>query len=163
VPDSQPDFQTLLTALNAHRVRCVLIGGWAMRCHGSQYFTADMDLGYARDPDNLAALADALAPLHPRLRGVPEDLPFRWDARTLKAGLNFMLVTDAAYVDLLGHIPGVTSFDALWHHSTEMNLFGLPVRVASLEDLIAMKRATGRAKDQAHIQELERLRKLTEE
>jgi predicted nucleotidyltransferase len=62
-----------------------------------------------------------------------------------------------------GNVPGVDSFQGLWERSSEKVLFGVPVRVASLEDLIAMKRAAGRAKDQPHLLELERLRSLAAE
>src|SRR5947209_2629032 len=107
VMESSPDFRQLLLALQQGNVRWVLIGGVAMRIHGSQYTTDDLDLCYARDDGNLAALAEALAPFHPRLRGAPEGLPFVLDARTLRSGANFTLVTDAADVDLLGDVPGV--------------------------------------------------------
>ena len=156
----EPDFHDVLAALSARRVRFVLIGGLALISHGSEMFTRDLDLCYARETTNLRALAEALAPLHPRLRGAPEGLPFVLDARTLRSGANFTLVTDAGDVDLLGDVTGVESFDALWERSTEAELFGVRVHVASLDDLIAMKRAAGRAKDQPHLLELERLRSL---
>lgn len=159
----QPDFQALLTALYRRNVRYILIGGLAIRSHGSAHLTDDLDVYYARDAKNLIALAEALAPLHPRLRGVDEDVPFRWDVRTLRSGMNFTFVTDAGDVDLLGHVSGTDSFDAVWERSTEMDLLGIPVRVASLDDLIAMKRAAGRVKDQLHLMELERLRTLLTE
>jgi predicted nucleotidyltransferase len=92
------------------------------------------------------------------LRGAPADLPFRWDLRTLQCGANFFLVTGATYVDLLQTVPGVDSFQTLAQHSQEMELFGIPVRVASLDDLIAMRRAAGRPKDQIYLKELEKLR-----
>jgi predicted nucleotidyltransferase len=152
--------RSVVTALRRRQVRYVVIGGWAMRAHGSDYQTADLDLCYARTPDNLVALAAALAPLHPRLRGAPEELPFVLDARALRSGANFTLVTEAGAVDLLGDVAGAGPFEALWERATEMELFGVPVRVASLDDLIAMKRAAGRVKDQPHLVELERLRSL---
>jgi hypothetical protein len=124
--------------------------------------TYDLDVCYARDKDNLEALARALAPLHPQLRTVSGPVPFLWDARTLKAGANFTLVTDAGSVDLLGDVAGVDSFSSLWERAAEIELFGIHVRVASIDDLIAMKRAAGRLKDQAHILELEALKRLIE-
>jgi predicted nucleotidyltransferase len=156
----EPDFHNVLAALSARQVRFVLIGGLALISHGSETFTRDLDLCYAREAKNLTALAEALAPLHPRLRGAPEGLPFVLDARTLRSGANFTLVTDAGDVDLLGDVEGARSFDALWERSIETELFGVRVHVASLDDLIAMKRAAGRAKDQPHLLELERLRSL---
>lgn len=159
--EPQPVLGTLLAALAHHGVRHLLIGGVAMRCHGSAHITDDVDLYYGRDAENLARLTDALTPLHPRLRGVAEALPFRWDARTLSAGLNFTLVTDVGNVDLLGEVPGADPFDTLWQRSATVDLFGIAVRVASLDDLIRMKRAAGRTKDQLHLIELEALRALT--
>jgi len=163
VQEPLPDFQTLLAALDAHAVRYSLIDGLAMTCHGSAYLTDTCRLVYARDPENLAAIVAALAPLKPRLRGTPEGLPFRWDRRTLQAGANFTLVTDAADMDLLGFVPGVESFENLFSRAVEMELFGLAVRVASVDDLIAMKRAANRPKDPQHLLELEALRKLAAE
>jgi predicted nucleotidyltransferase len=157
----EPDFQSLLAALHARQVRFVLIGGLALISYGSESFTRDLDLCYARDAANLAAMAEALAPLQPHLRGAPEGLPFILDARTLRSGANFALVTDVGDVDLLGDVAGIQSFETLWERSVEMELFGVPVHVASLDDMIAMKRAAGRPKDQGHLMEPERLRVLT--
>ena len=42
----------------------------------------------------------------PYLRGAPPGLPFRWDDRTLKAGLNFTLTTTLGDLDLLGEVAG---------------------------------------------------------
>ena len=66
----------IITVLNDAGVRYVLIGGVAMRLHGCAHLTDDLDICYARDLDNLTTLAGALSPHKPRLRGVPEDLPF---------------------------------------------------------------------------------------
>jgi hypothetical protein len=57
--------------------------------------------------ENLRRLASALSPLHPRLRGIPEDTPFVLDARTLAQGMNFTLQTDLGDLDLMGEISGV--------------------------------------------------------
>lgn len=158
-----PNFQEILEAFRQHNVRAVLIGGVAMRLHGSAHITDDVDFCYGRDADNLAALVAALAPSRPKLRGSPEGLPFFWDVRTLKNVLNLTLTTDIGILDLLGEAPGVTSFDELWTRSVEMEAHGIPIRVASLDDLIAMKRAANRPKDQAHLMELLALKRLTEE
>ena len=104
----------------------------------------------------------ALESMGPRLRGAPEDLPFRWDARTLKSGMNFTLTTDSGDLDLLGHAPGAPPFEQLLSNSSFVQLEGMRVSICSLEDLIAMKRAAGRTKDQLHLLELERLRELSE-
>ena len=154
------DVKELLNRLASHHVEFVLIGGQAMRVHGSAHITQDVDVCYERSTKNLSALALALAPLHPALRGAPAGLPFRLDLLTLKAGLNFTLVTDAGDTDLLGEVSGLGGFDGVFAQSEERVLYGLSIRVLSLEGLIAAKKAAGRAKDQGHLLELEELKKL---
>ena len=160
MPELLPDFANVLAALEAAQVRFVLIGGLAMVAHGSVHITVDIDVCYARDRANFDALVAALKSSNPHLRGAPEGLPFFFDTRTFANALNLTLATDLGSVDLLGEVPGVASFDALWERSVVIDLEGVLVHVASLEDLIAMKRAAGRTKDQAHLMELEKLREL---
>ncbi len=69
------DFERLLQALHTAGVKFVLGGGLAMVAHAAATLTGDVDVCYARDPENLERLAQALAPFHPRLRGAPPDLP----------------------------------------------------------------------------------------
>jgi len=100
----------LIDALVAGGVEFVVIGGVALVLHGSARTTGDLDVCYSRSAHNLAALEHALAPFHPTLRGAPSDLPFRLDAATLRAGLNFTLSTTAGDLDLLGEVAGVGAF-----------------------------------------------------
>ncbi|MBI3928477.1 MAG: hypothetical protein HY319_23245 [Armatimonadetes bacterium] len=157
------EFRELLEALTRHRVRMVVIGGVAMVLHGSSHLTRDLDIAYGRNDENLKALVEALAPYSPRLRGAPEDLPFRWDARTLKAGLNFTLATSVGDVDVLGDAPGAPPFEEMLAHALDVDLGAMKVPIASLDDLIRMKRAAGRPKDRLHIMELEALKRLLAE
>lgn len=158
--DSNNDFQRVIAALDASGLQFVIIGGIAMRLQGASHMTDDIDFAFARDPQSLDALVKALAPYHPRLRGAPPGLPFFWDVRTLQTSINMTLETDIGSVDLLGEPAGVASFEGLWQGATVMDRQGVQVRVASVDALIAMKRAAGRPKDQAHLLELERLRKI---
>lgn len=82
------------------------------------------------------------------------------DAKTFKNVLNLTLTTDVGDIDLLAEPAGVDSFEGLWERANVMEIFGLQVRVASIEDLIAMKRAAGRPKDQQHLLELLDLRQF---
>lgn len=119
--------------------------------------TYDVDVGYARDVENLRRLVTALEPVHPYLRGAPPGLPFRWDVDTLERGLNFTLTTDRGAIDMLGDIAGAGNYDELLPHTTEEELFGVRCRCASLPALIRMKRAAGRPKDNEVLAELEAL------
>jgi hypothetical protein len=146
--------EALVRRFADHHVEFVLIGGLAMVAHGSSAVTKDLDLCYSRTPANMIALADALAPIHPYHRGVPPGLPFRFDVPTMQAGLNFTLITDDGDVDLLGEVSGVGTYQEALVQSEERDLYGLTVRILSLDGLIAAKKAAGRAKDQTHLLEL---------
>lgn len=78
-----------------------------MVAHGSARATFDLHLCYERSKENISALSQALKPVHARLRGAPEDLPFVFDEKTIKAGLNFTLATDLGDLDLLGEVSGL--------------------------------------------------------
>jgi predicted nucleotidyltransferase len=152
-PETQ--FGSLLGLLARHGVRFVVIGGLAGMAHGSARATLDVDVVYARDPDNLRQLVAALADQAPYLRGAPPGLPFRWDERTLQGGLNFTLTTRIGDLDLLGEVTGGGGYPQLLPFTEELELFGVPCRCVTLEKLIQLKRAAGRVKDLEAIAELQ--------
>lgn len=151
------DFETLLAALTNGGVEFIIIGGMAATAHGSAHVTIDLDIVYRRTVENISRLAAALSPLQPYLRGAPPGLPFRFDADTIKRGLNFTLVTTAGDLDAMGEATGGGTYDALLPRSEERPIFGLQVRFVDLEMLIHLKRAAGRPKDLERIAELEAL------
>jgi hypothetical protein len=157
---SEPTFDPIagLRALVEHGVRFVLIGGYAAALRGSPMMTGDVDICHARDRGNLERLAAALQSLHARLRGVPVDVPFLLDGRTLEAGDHFTFMTDAGPVDCLGAPAGTDGFVDLDASATDEDLDGLVVRVASVDDLIRMKRAADRPQDRIAIEWLSALR-----
>jgi hypothetical protein len=148
----------LLETLQRHRVRFVVIGGLAGRLHGSPTLTNDLDICYARDDANLASLAAALRELCARLRGAPNDVPFLLDATTLRAGDHFTFSTDAGNLDILGLPAGTAGFSDLARSAQAMELPAGAVPVASLDDLIRMKRCAGRPKDKIELEVLAALR-----
>ncbi len=155
-----PAFDPLLAfgALAKQSVRFVVVGGFAGRIWGSPTVTNDVDVCYARDRVNLERLALALSSLHARLRGAPEAVPFRLDARALEAGDHFTFVTDAGNLDCLGVPAGTRGYDDLASTAKEFDLGKLKVKVAALEDLIRMKRAAGRPKDRIEVEVLNALK-----
>jgi predicted nucleotidyltransferase len=147
----------VLRCLNEQQVRCIVIGGWAAIIHGAARSTNDVDLVYARDPDNLRRLVEALRPWGPYLRGAPPGLPFRWDEATLRAGLNFTLTTHYGDLDLLGEVTGGGTYEQLLPFVVQVTVAGTTCQVVTLERLIQLKRAAGRPKDLEAIAELQAL------
>lgn len=159
-----PAFDPLaaLRALRSAGVEFVLIGGVAARLHGSPSLTRVVDICYSRASDNVERLASVLNALHARLRGVDDDAPFLLDARTLLAGANFTFTTDVGDLDLLALPAGVEGYDELARSAESVDLGDISVLVSTLDDLIRMKTAAGRAKDRAEVEILSALREQLE-
>jgi hypothetical protein len=152
------DFRSLLTCLVQAGVEFILVGGAAATAHGSARLTVDVDVVYRRSPENIDRLVTALTSHHPYLRGAPPGLPFRWDRRTIRAGLNFTLTTDLGDLDLLGEIIGGGRYEDLVGSCVTIAVFGMTCRCLDLDTLIRVKRAAGRPKDLEAIAELEAIR-----
>jgi hypothetical protein len=153
LPQKAPEADKLLGPLIAHGVDFVLIGGQAGISHGSSYPSYDLDVLYARDHDNVVRLVAALEEIGVRLRGAPDGLPFVLDARTIENGANFTFVTPHGDFDVLADAAGMPSYPELKSAAVEQEIFGHVVKVASLDHLIAMKRAAGRTKDKLMVEE----------
>ena len=152
------DFKALLRALADGGVEFILVGGVAATVHGSSRLTVDVDAVYRRTRENIDRLVLALTSYRPYLRGAPPGLPFRWDAATIKSGLNVTLTTDVGDVDLLGEITGGGGYDSLVQATVSIRVFGVECRCLTLDKLIEVKRAAGRPKDFEAIAELEAIR-----
>lgn len=153
LPPRPPDLRALLVPLLRRGVDFVLVGGIAGLSHGSSLPTFDLDVVYARDRYNIARMVDALREIGVRLRGAPADLPFLLDAKTIENGSNFTFVTPHGDFDILGHADGMPDYDDLRAGAEVREILGLEIRVASIDHLIAIKRAANRPKDQLALEE----------
>jgi predicted nucleotidyltransferase len=149
------NFRLSLLALAQANVEFVVIGGVAAFAHGSPRLTLDVDVAYRRTPENLERVVAALRPHDPYLRGAPPGLPFKWDAATLKRGLNFTLTTALGHIDLLGEVAGGGRYEDLLPYCSKLQIYGVECRCLNLPRLIQVKRAAGRPKDFEAIAELE--------
>lgn len=140
--------------LSAARADFIIVGGIAIRSHGGSYITEDLDLCYSRISSNLKKIAEVLAPLDPRPRGLDESLPYVFDWTTLQHGTNFTFKTSMGDVDLFGEVKGIGNYDDLIGHSITIDLDGYPTKILSIPSLIIAKKAAGRPKDEAGLQVL---------
>jgi hypothetical protein len=122
--------------------------------------TRDLDIAFASDRANLDALGDVLVGLGAKLRGVDDDVPFVPDGRTLGGIQLLTLETSLGWLDIHRLVPGVRSYDALRARAKRVRLGDSPVLVASVDDLIAMKRAAGRPQDQIDLEALNAIKRL---
>lgn len=161
LPAEWPDFdpRKLLRRLTEAGVDFVVIGGIAVIVSGYVRMTRDLDIAFAGDAANLGALGGVLTGLNARLRGVENDLPFVADARTL-AGIQLLtLETPLGWLDVHRQVAGVSSYERLRDRAQRVTLDGVAVLVASVDDLLAMKRAAGRTQDHLDIEALEAIKR----
>lgn len=144
-----PDPRRIFETFARHGVDYVVIGGLAVIAHGHTRNTRDVDFVAAADRVNLRRLAAALRDLGARLSGTDAHLLEIdvYDPDTLGSGANFTLETDAGGLDFFGDVPGAAPYEQMRERALVVDLGGLVIRVAGLDDLIRMKRAAGRAQD----------------
>ena len=154
-------FEPVFHALNDAGVRYIVVGGLAVVLHGHARLTVDVDL--VVDLDEMQARKAIVAlvgiGLRPRIPVNPGDFAIP----TIRAGwirdrgMQVFSMHDPVnplrVVDLFADYP--LPFDELWSRSREFELLDTTVRVASIPDLIRMKRLTGRPQDQSDIEKLE--------
>ncbi len=153
----QPNLRlsALLRRLTDGQVDFVVVGGVAVIMQGASRFTKDLDICYSTETQNLDRLGIVLMSLKARLRGVEEDVPFIPDGRTLRHTQILTLTTPDGNLDLLVKPDGSPSYTALRTRASQVDLDGLTVRIASVDDMIAMKRASARAQDLVDLESLE--------
>jgi len=153
--------EEVLAALGASGVRYLVVGGVAVVLHGHLRTTADLDLVVALDPDNARRAVAALTGLgfRPRAPVAAEafvDSAARASWIADKGLTVFSLWSDRVAgleVDLFVEEP--FDFDAAWARRVTVTLDRTTTTVASLDDLLALKRAAGRPQDLADIVALE--------
>jgi len=158
------DPEKLFRALAEHDVKYVLVGALAARLQGFPRLTADAEITPAADAENLDRLARALRALGARVftESVPEKLEFDCSPEMLSRAETWSLVTETGRLYLIFTPPGTRGYDDLARTAAEFRMFGVSVRVASLEDLIRSKEAADRPQDRQDVvvfQEMVRRRK----
>ena len=149
-----PDLERLVPTLVRGGVEFTVIGGVAAIIHGSARATYDVDLLYSRNEANIQRLANLLASYTPYLREAPPDLPFVWDVKTIRNGLNFTLPTDLGDIDLLGDVADGETYQTLLSHSFDVEAFGVRFKCIDLPTLIRIKEAADGPKDREALAEL---------
>lgn len=137
------DASEIFRSLARHEVDYVLIGGIAVQTHGHVRMTNDADLIPSPDPANLARLADALKALDARVLNPGHEKDEITSAMLPRATI-WQFTTRAGGIDVMHEVPGGREFDDLRAAALEVQLAGITVPVAGLDDLIRMKEARGR-------------------
>ena len=144
------DFQDILRAFNEHKVKYLVVGGYAFGVHLEPRTTKDIDLWIRTDRENANAVFQALAAFGAPLAGMsPVDFT---------DGTIFQMGQPPERIDILQRIDGV-SFDDAWENRLEGSIDGeIPTAIISKEDFIRNKLASGRDQDLLDVKKLRALK-----
>lgn len=157
----------IFESLQRHEVEYLTIGGVAVNAHGHVRNTRDVDILIEPDAENMQRLAAALGELDAKLAGVDADLldidPHDPDA--LLDGGNFTLRTAAGGLDLFdpGEIPGGRPYEEMRPRAVEVIIDGVGIRAVGFDDLIRLKRESGRDRDLEDVATLLAARRQTKQ
>ncbi len=145
-PTAALDLRALLATLHRHAVDYTVIGGVAVQVHGHRRTTKDLDVIPAPAAANLERLAAALAELEARPRDIPGGgAPTAQHLAT--APVVPPLTTTHGELHILRDVPGAPPYEDLRARALVVELEGVSLAIAGLDDLIAMKRASARPAD----------------
>jgi hypothetical protein len=145
-PDTPLDAEQILRMLARHQVDYVLVGGLAVQTHGHVRTTFDVDVLPRPERANLVRLAAALNELGARILS-PGNEGLAIDASMLPRATLWQFATRHGAIDVLHDAPGAPPYDELRLRALEIRLGDLVLAVAGRDDLISMKRASGRPAD----------------
>ncbi len=145
-----PDFRDLFAALNAAGAEYLLVGGYALAVHAVPRFTKDLDVWVNPTSANAARTMAALSSF-----GAPIGNLVEKDLAT--PGIVFQMGLPPNRIDVLTAIDGV-AFDEAWPERLETEYGGERIHVIGRRHLVANKRASGRPRDLADAEDLERTR-----
>jgi hypothetical protein len=142
------DFKEFVALFNSNRVEYLVVGGYALAAYGHPRYTGDLDFWIGTDPQNAERVVSALAQFGFASLGIrKEDLTL--PNQVLQLGYA------PARIDLLTSIDGVV-FAECHARKVVVQMDGLGISFISENDFIINKRATGRHKDLADLEALER-------
>lgn len=157
-------FEPIFQILNTAGVRYVVVGGLATVLHGYARLTADVDLAVDLAPEEATKMIQALVArgFRPQVPVLPEDFAnptvrevwFR--DKHMRAFSLVDPVNPMRVVDLL--LKPEISFEELLARSQEVMLNKTKIKIASIDDLIVLKRHAGRPQDLTDIEQLQAIR-----
>lgn len=142
----QPDFRDLLELFNSHKVKYIIVGGYALAFHGAPRYTGDIDIFVTPDAKNAQRIMSALEEFGFGSVGLSA-------ADFKKPGQVIQLGVPPVRIDIITSIAGV-SWDETFSNRVRGKYGDVQVHYIGREQLILNKRAVGRKKDLADLEAL---------
>ena len=145
------DFRDFLSALLAAEARFLVVGAHALAVHGVMRATEDIDVWVAPSEENAQRVWRAIHDF-----GAPaEALGIRLeDLRSDDVVVQFGL--PPRRIDLMTSVSGLASFEEAWAERVVQTVADLPLPFIGREALARNKRASGRKKDLADLEALQK-------
>ena len=157
-------FLPVIDAFNREKVSYVVVGGLAVVLHGHTRLTTDVDLVVGLDEANASKAVEIVSRLgyQPRVPVNPKGFADSKE-RALWIKDKGLLVfsfynKDNPLIGIDFFVDYPMEFSGLLSRSIIKDLGGIPIRISSIEDLIAMKKKAGRPKDLEDVRVLEIIR-----
>jgi hypothetical protein len=156
-------YEDALRALDVAQVDYVLVGGTAVILHGVPRTTADLDLVIDLSKENVSRLIAALSGIgfvarSPVSAWQLADADRRAEWIRDKGLVAFSFHRPHRPLDAIDVLLAPTvAYEDLRARCETLSTDGLPIRIASIPDLIALKRVANRQQDLSDIDALERL------
>jgi hypothetical protein len=141
-----PDFVDLLRAFADAEVRYLVVGAYALAHHGRPRATGDLDIWVDASPSNAPRVMRALAAFGAPMNEITED-------DFAQPGVVFQIGVPPGRIDVLTELSGITFAEA-WPEREPGRFGDLTVAFLGRKAFILNKRATGRLKDLADIEDL---------
>ena len=145
------NFVEFTDLLNRHEVKYVLVGGWAVIFEGYSRTTGDMDVFVERTEENAEKIIDVLKDFWGSTIGFEKE-------DFLKENNVIMMGRPPFRIDILTSISGL-DFEEVYKTSKIYDDDGIKIRCIHINELISNKKATGRLKDFADAEMLEKILK----
>jgi Conserved Archaeal protein (DUF2204). len=146
------DFSDVIKIFLEEQVRFLLVGGISINLYGYVRATKDMDLWIEANKENALKVFKALAKFGAPMQDIsPQDFE--------KEGMIFQIGIDPIRIDIITTIAGV-KFEEAIQNAKIMEIDGINIPTISIQDLIKNKKASGRHKDLADAEVLEKILQL---
>ena len=151
---TSPDFKELLKIFEKHKIRYLVVGGYAVMKYSEPRFTKDLDVFIATDQENANSVYTALKEFGAPLENLtPDDFAHE--------GYFYQMGRPPLRIDIMMSIPGI-QFDKAWQNREVFELDDLQIFFISRSDLIMAKEASGRPQDKIDLEKLREAEQLDE-
>lgn len=158
-------YEEVIRAFQQQKVKYVLVGGIAVNLLGSLRSTADMDILLEMSDENLTKAVKILKKMGYRVKQPVDPLGLAdkaireyWITKKNMKAFNFYKEDGMREVDIIIDTP--VTFEEAKNGLLRIKSGDLTIPVISIDNLIIMKKNTGRSIDKLDIEELKKIKKL---